>query len=185
MSASAAVLEGVAAKGEVGDLSFAPASAELSLSGATVILERRLSEHPADAREAARALSKAIADQIDFLNANKPNEPDPLARHNDLIAFLKQIAKQLDGLADAIDAALKAKSHETGATLWSGAAKAARSLGAFLSEGLTAHRAALQACAIQVPVISLSVSLLHALGVDPTVAFTAIAAIMGIKSASE
>ena len=36
----------------------------------------------------------------------------PLARHNDLIAFLTQIAERLDGLADAIDAALKAKSHE-------------------------------------------------------------------------
>ena len=146
-----------------------------------VILEQRLSERPEDIREAARALSKAIADQIDLLNASKTNDPDALARHDDLIAFLRQIAERLDGLADALDGAIDAASSERAAS----AASIARSLGAFVREGLEEHRAALRACAVQVPVIGGCVWLLHALGVDSTVAFTAIAAIVGAKTVSK
>jgi hypothetical protein len=168
-----------------GTITITPANAELDLAGGPVILERTLSERPEDIREAARALSKAITDQIDFLNDNKPNEPDPLARHNDLIAFLTQIAERLDGFADAIDAAVNPASSEREPFLLGTAANVARSVGDFVREGLTTHRAALQACAIQVPVLSLSVSLLHALGVDPTIAFGVIATIMGVKSDSK
>jgi hypothetical protein len=152
----------------------------------TVVLERNLSERPEDIREAARALSKAVTDQIDFLNDNKANEPDPLARHNDLIAFFTRIAEQLDAFADAIDVAINAaSSSEREPVLLGGAASIARSIGDFVREGLTTHRAALQACAIQVPVISLSAWLLQQVGFDPKLAFTAIAAIMGVKLASK
>jgi hypothetical protein len=52
------------------------------------IVEQSLSERPTEIREAAQALSKAIADQIEYLNAAKPNEPENLARQNDFVAFL-------------------------------------------------------------------------------------------------
>jgi hypothetical protein len=49
-----------------------------------------------ETREAAQALSKAIADQIAELNASKPNEPDRLVQQNDFVAFLQTIAAGLD-----------------------------------------------------------------------------------------
>jgi hypothetical protein len=41
----------------------------------TMSVERRLSERPLDIREAARALSRAISDQIEDLNASRLNDP--------------------------------------------------------------------------------------------------------------
>ena len=166
-------------------ITVAPAGAEPNPAERTIVLERRLSERPEDIRGAARALSKAVTDQIDFLNANKPNESDPLARHNDLIAFFTQIAERLDAFADAIDAAISDASSKREPVLLGSAASIARSVGDFVREGVTRHRAELQACAIKVPVIGLSISLLHALGVDPKVAVAVVAAIMGVKPDSK
>ena len=60
--------------------------------GDGVSVEQRLSERPQDIREAARALSRAISDQINELNAARPNDPDSLDRQAAFIAFLQQIA---------------------------------------------------------------------------------------------
>ena len=166
-------------------MTVAPASAEPTSAERTVVLEQRLSERPEDIRDAARVLSKAITDQIDFLNASKPNDGDALARHDDLIAFLTQIAERLIGLADAIDAAINASSSERAPVLLGTSARVARSIGDFVNEGVRTHRAALQACAIKFPVIAGCASLAHTLGVDPTIAFGVIAAIMGVKSDSK
>ncbi len=158
-----------------------PARAEPNPAQPAVILEQRLPERPDDIREAARALSKAIADQIDLLNASKPNDPDAVARHDDLIAFLRQIAERLDRLADALDGALNATSSEGAAS----AASIARSIGDFVREGLEKHRPALQACSIYFPVLAGCVALLHALGVDANIAFGTMATIMGVKGTSK
>jgi hypothetical protein len=56
--------------------------------GETVSVERRLSERPEDIREAARALSRAISEQIEDLNASRLNDPDALDRQGAFIAFL-------------------------------------------------------------------------------------------------
>jgi hypothetical protein len=75
---------------------------------AAAIIERRLSERPTDIRDAARALSKAIADEIERLNAVRPNDHEPQARHDDFVGFLRQIADGLNRLADTIDRAIAA-----------------------------------------------------------------------------
>ena len=62
------------------------------------------------------------------------------------------------------------------------AAATARGLGTFFNERIKAHRTALQACAVQVPLLGACVWLMSALGVNPNLAFTGIAAIMGVKA---
>jgi hypothetical protein len=147
-----------------------------------VSVERRLSERPEDIREAARALSRAISEQIEDLNASRLNDPDALDRQGAFIAFLQQIAAGLDNLATSLEAVIEAGSPETKKSSSAYAATVARSLATFVREGFDKQRAALQACVIQVPVLTGSVWLLHALGVDPTVAFTGVCAIMGLKT---
>ncbi len=165
-------------------MTVAPANAELSLSNETVIFEQRLSERPEDIRDAARTISKAIADQIDLLNASKPNEGDALARHEDFIAFLRQIAERLGGLADALNAAVDASSEREPVLLGS-AASITRSIGDFILEGLERHRSAIQACVVQVPTMFLSVLALQHVGVDPTKAFLGVGTLMGWKTISK
>jgi len=69
--------------------------------------ERRAAENPGNIRDAARALARAIADQVADLNASKPND-ERLAKHLELIAFLEWVAVELGKLADALDKAIAA-----------------------------------------------------------------------------
>ena len=77
------------------DLSVNRAGAGAAATDIAAKVERRLGERPTEIREAARKLSKTIADQIAELNASKPNEADRLAQQNDFIAFLQTIAAGL------------------------------------------------------------------------------------------
>jgi hypothetical protein len=147
-----------------------------------VTVEKSLHEHPKDIGDAARALSNAIADQIDQLNSSKPNDPDALARQYDFIGFLRQIADSLDDLADALDSAIATESAEKQESVLTTAAATARGLGTFINEGIKEHRTALKACAVQVPLLGACVWLMGTLGVNPSLAFTGILAIMGVKS---
>ena len=100
-------------------------------------VERRLSERPAEIREAARALSKAIADQIEQLNASTPNEPESLAKQNDFVAFLQESAAGLDALAESIDQAIAAGSATSPEPILLGkSAEIARKLSAVVIQGL-------------------------------------------------
>jgi hypothetical protein len=139
-----------------------------------------LAERPEEVRNAVRELSKAIADQIEEMNARKPNGEDGLDRHEEVISFLQTVAKRLDELADTLDGAIEAKPAEK-EPLFGRAAAIARSIGEFVLEGLSTHRPALRAAAIQVPVLACSVLLLHLLGVNSTTAFLGVLAIMGYK----
>jgi hypothetical protein len=165
-------------------LSLDTTAPEVNISGPgvrAVILEHGLSERTEDVRDAARALSREIADQIDFLKSSIPNELDAKARYDDFIAFLRQIAERLDRLAEALDAVINARSSEREPILVGSAADIARSLGAFVREGLEENRPMLKACAIRVPLLGACFAFLHACGLDPTVAFTAAATIMGLS----
>ena len=139
-----------------------------------------LAERPEEVRNAVRELSKAIANQIEEMNARKPNGEDALARHEEVISFLQPVAKRLDQLADTLDGATEAKPAEK-EPIFGRAAAIVRSTGEFVLEGLKTHRSALQAALIQFPVIAGGVLLLHALGVDPTAAVYAVLAALGYK----
>jgi hypothetical protein len=65
-----------------------------------VMMERRLAEHPKEIRDEARDLARAIADQINLINARKPNEKEQLAKHNNFTAFLQEIVERIDALAE-------------------------------------------------------------------------------------
>ena len=88
-------------------------------------------------------------------------------------------------MANTLDGIINTDAAKTRKSLTAKAAKSARALGDFVREGVVEHRVALQACAIHAPVIGGCVLLFHALGVDPTIAFTAVAAIMGVKTATK
>ncbi len=144
---------------------------ERLLVGQRLSVEQRLSERPADIREAARALSEAIADQIGYLNSIRPNEPEPLARQGNFIAFLQQIAQGLDALALSIDRAMAAGSPTTPEPILLGrAADIARKLSEAVVEGLERNRAYIVDCSIKLSVFATGYEFLHSLGVDGTIA---------------
>ena len=156
-----------------------PAAASLALSGtppdteateAAAIVERRLSERPTDIREAARALSQAIKDQIEQLYASKPND-DPVGRLDSFIDFLQEIARGLDDLAESIEQAIAAGSSGSSESILLGkSANLARKLGVFVTEGLERNRAYIQDCAIRFSVFATGYMFLHACGVDGLIA---------------
>jgi hypothetical protein len=147
-------------------------------------IETRLKERPKDVRDAARSLSQAIANQIDYLNSNIPNDPDALDRQERFVAFLREIEAGLDELANILESASNARSPDTSATIFAKAAATARHLGAIMRDGLSEHRTAVVASAIQVPVLACGVGLLHVLGVSPDTATATVAAIMGVSVAT-
>ena len=131
--AARATIQGKASLG----LSVNRASQGATPTDIAATVERRLSERPEEISEGARALSKAIADQIAELNASKPNEPDRLAQQNDFVVFLQTIAGGLDALAESIDRAIAAGSVEKPEPILLGkAGEIARQLSAAVVKGL-------------------------------------------------
>jgi hypothetical protein len=170
----------IQSKGSLG-LSFNRASPVASPTNIAVTVEQRLSERPAEIREAARALSKAITDQIEQLNASKPNESESLAKQNDFVAFLEEIAGGLDALAKSIDRAIAAGSTATPEPILLGkAAEIARKLSAVVTEGLERNRTYIVDCTIKIGVFAAGFTFLHACGVDGYIAGI-VAALMNVK----
>ncbi len=146
-------------------------------------VERKLSERPVEIREAAWALSNAIADQIEQLNASKPNEQESLAKQDDFVAFLQEIAAGLDALAVSIDRAIAAGSAASPEPILFGkSAEIARKLSAVVTEGLERNRTYIVDCTIKFGVFAAGFTLLHACGVDGYIAGI-VAALMNVKLA--
>jgi hypothetical protein len=163
------------------DLSVNRASPGATSIDAAATVERRLADRPTEIRDAARALSKAIADQIAELNASKPNEPQRLAQQNDFVAFLQSIAAGLDALAEAIDRAIAAGSAEKPEPILLGkAGEIARHLGTAVAEGLERNRAYIVDCSIKFFVFAAGFALLHAIGVNDSLA-AIITGLMNVK----
>jgi hypothetical protein len=156
------------------------ASEGIGPSETAVAVERRLEERPHDIREAARALSGAIADQIDQLNASKRNDPDALSQQEDFIAFLRRIAAGLDELAESLDRAV-AQAPVSRAPLYAKSAEIARRLGNAVTEGLEENRASIMACGLRVSVVAAGTLLLHLLGVGTDLTAIVSAGLMGIS----
>jgi hypothetical protein len=144
-------------------------------------VEQKLSERPVDIREAAQALSAAIADHIGYLNASKPNEPESLARQSEFIEFLRGLAAGLDGLADSIDCAIRAGSAASPEPVLLGkAAEIARRLSVFVTEGLDRNRTYIADCTIKFSLAGAGFMFLHACGFDGYIAGF-VAALMNVK----
>jgi hypothetical protein len=142
-----------------------------SATGIAATFERNLSERPAEIREAARALSKAIADQIEQLDASKSNEAESLAKENEFIAFLQKIAAGLNALAESIDRAIAAGSATSPEPILLGkSADIARKLSAVVIEGLQRNSAYIVDCTIKFGLLAAGVAFLHACGVDSVIA---------------
>ncbi len=162
------------------DLSVNRAGAGAAATDIAAMVERRLGERPTEIREAARKLSKAIADQIAELNASKPNEPDRLAQQNDFIAFLQTIAAGLDALAEAIDSAIAAGSADKPEPILLGkAGEIARKINVAIVEGLERNRSYIVDCSIKFCLFAAGFELLHAIGVDSITAV--VAALMNVN----
>jgi hypothetical protein len=154
-----AAIQGAASSFAAGNLST---EVNVDLAGAggnrgtqVATIERKLSEHPADIREAALALSKALADEIERLNAVRPNDHEPQARHDDFVAFLRQLRDGLNGLADSIERAVAAGSAASPEPVLLGkAGEIARQLGGAVTEGLQRNRDYIVDCAIQFSVFA-------------------------------
>jgi hypothetical protein len=162
------------------DLSVNRAGAGAAATDIAATVERRLGERPTEIREAARKLSKAIADQIAELNASKPNEPDRLAQQSDFIAFLETIAAGLDTLAEAVDSAIAAGSPDKPEPILLGkAGEIARKINAAIVEGLERNRSYIVDCSIKFCLFAAGFELLHAIGVDSITAV--VAALMNVN----
>jgi hypothetical protein len=152
-------------------------SSDLSTAVAT-----RLSESPTEIRDAARALSKAVAEQIAQLNESKPNDPDRLAQHLDFVSFLEKLAAGLDNLADMIDRAVaEGSAGKPEPVLLGKAGELARGLGGLVVEALQTHRASVADWSIKFPVLAAGAVLLHALGVPISLAAILAAGVIGVK----
>jgi hypothetical protein len=112
--------------------------------------ERYLRERAGEICEAARGLCSAIADQIDHLNASKPNDPGRLTQQNELIAFLKTIADGLESLADTLDRSIAAGTRASPEPILLGkAGDIARNLSDAVLDGLERNRDYIVDCAIK------------------------------------
>jgi hypothetical protein len=152
---------------------------ERMVFGETLAVERRLAERPQDIREAARALSRAISEQIDELNALKPNDPDALTRQETFVAFMQRIVVGLDELAASLER-ISVEPPASRGPLYAKSAAIVRSLGKSVTKGLEENRASIMACSLRVPVVLAGTGLLHLLGVSPDIAAGIVAGLMGI-----
>jgi hypothetical protein len=183
---------GAGALGAVGTLatfSSAPIpdpSVEVAIAGTSAVnvaaaVESRLSVQPAEISEAARELSKAIADQIAELTASKPNDPDRFAQQNDFVAFLQSIAGGLDSLAQAIDGAIAAGSADKPEpVLLQKAGEIAHKTTAAIVEGLERNKSYIVDCTIKFSVFAAGLAFLHVVGAD-LLTTAVVAAIMNLK----
>jgi hypothetical protein len=167
----------------------AQAAAEASLSGqgamhadAVVVhppvvdrpIERILSERHADIRDAARVLSRDFAAQVEELKRTRPNEPDRLAEHDALVAFLEKMATGLNQLADALEQAVGA-GGEPEPVLLGKAAEITRWLQRTVVEYLKESRTAVINVPVRIGLFGLGVAFVHALGIDSVIVDTLIA----------
>lgn len=143
---------------------------------ATFAANAALSERPAEIRDAARALSQEFTAQVEELKRSRPNDPDRLAKHDDLVAFLDKMAAGLSTLADALDRAVKEASEGKPEPVFLGkAAEVARQLQLGAIEWLEQNRTTLIEVPIRMGLFGLGLAFVHALGVDGNLVTTLIA----------
>jgi hypothetical protein len=127
--------------------------------------EQKLLQSPEEIRDAARALTEAIQDQIERLRSR--NDDDT----RDFIDFLEMLARGLSQLADALDQALAATPDQQPIFLGT-AGKIAEQLKIGLFEYLEKDRAKIAGRSITIGLAVAGGWFLHKCGVDAAVAGT-------------
>jgi hypothetical protein len=84
---------------------------ELQGGATKSVIERRLSEQPADFRDIARALSRKFKSQANELKRQRPNDPDRIAQRDSLLVLSNGMAVELTKLADNLDQSIKKASN--------------------------------------------------------------------------
>jgi hypothetical protein len=153
-------------------------------TGATRTFAQRLSEQPTEILDAARALFKAIKDEIERQKASTPND-ESLTKHNDFVAFLEMIAAGLAQLTDALDRAIDAGTNGSPEPILLGkVGDIARQLGNDVKEGLERNRTYIVDCTIKFGVCAAGFVFLKACGMGEYAAGF-LAAIMNLRLPKE
>jgi hypothetical protein len=141
-------------------------------------IERRLSEQPADIRDAARALCQELRAQADELKQLRWNDPDRIAQRGNLVALFEKLANGLANLADNLDHAIsKATEGKPEPVFLGKAADVAHKLHFGLMEWLAENRTAVFDIPYRIGLFGLSVTFLHSVGAD---SMAAIGALVGL-----
>jgi hypothetical protein len=154
------------------NIDILPAAASLTIGSGTV--ESVLSEHPADIRDMARALSEEFTAQVEELQRRKPND-DRLAEYNALLAFFEKMARGLADLADALDRAVSTGTNGQLEPVFLGTAgEIARQLHLALFEWLEKDRTMIVEVPVRLALFGAGVAFLHSIGADGVAAITAL-----------
>ena len=147
------------------------ANATIVAGGVGVATGSALSERPAEIRDAARALSREFTAQVEELQRSRPNEPDHLAKHDDLVAFFEKMAVGLATLADALDRAVSAAAEGKPEPAFLGqAAEVVRQLQLGAMEWLEKNRTTVIEVPFRIGLFGFGLTFLHAIGLDGAVA---------------
>jgi hypothetical protein len=145
----------------------APEHSSPSIAKTAAATRGALSERPTEIRDAARALSQEFTAQVEELKRSRPNEPDRLAKHDDLVAFFEKMAAGLSDLADALDRAVnKATEGKLEPAFLGTAAQVVRQLQLGTMEWLEKNRMTVFEVPFRIGLFGLGLAFVHALGVD-------------------
>ena len=139
-------------------------------------IERRLSEQPADIRDAAHALSQELRSQAKELKQLRWNDPDRIAQRDNLLVLAENMATGLANLADNLDQAISKGSKSKPELAFLGkAANVVQQLHFGLMEWLEENRKAVfDVPYLKVGVFLIGVAFLHSLGADSATAIGAL-----------
>ena len=126
----------------------------------------RVSERPADIRDAARLLATMIQDQIEDLKP-PPHGVNDLRKHDELLHFLVSIAAGLRELADALDRLVDAKAKGQKEPIFLGeAGKIAQRLSTEVIKWLEDHGTEIVDFSMKIGLVAAGYNFLHVCGVD-------------------
>jgi hypothetical protein len=147
-------------------------------------INSRLSQQPADIRDAMRALSQEFRAQIEELNAVRPNDPARAKAYNELVALFQKMAKGLSDLADALDTAInRAVDGKPEPVFLGKAGEIARGLQRVLVKWLDESGTIIVERPLRITLFSLGVAFLHLIGADSVTAIGGLTAIVLNKGA--
>jgi hypothetical protein len=165
------------------DAAVMPAQTHTAALGRPAQIIDRLSNRPADIRDAALLLAGVIKSEIDRLNRTTPNG-DELPKHKAFTSFLEIIADGLHKLADALDRSIEAahKSPTQEKMFLGTAAKVVERLQVDVDDYVKNNPGRVGGCLVSLTFIAAATNFLHVFGVTPDVAAGIAAGILGANS---